>query len=169
MKTLTRLFVLTIACGVALSLAGCPSAANRDAKKPTAHDHDHEHEHDHAHHGPHHGHIMEIGAEEYHAEWTHDDSGKVTFYILDSAAKKEVPIAAEDLAIDVKIGENEPVPYKLAAVNPQDGKSAMFQTVDKQLLGVLETLKSPGVVATLHANINGKQFDQRIQEHEHGH
>jgi hypothetical protein len=113
---------------------------------------------------------MEIGAEEYHSEWTHDESGKVTFYLLDSAVKKDVPIAAEEIAIDVKVGDYAPVTYKLAAVNPQDGKSAAFEIVDKNLLGVLETLKdNKGTVSTLHVTIDGKQFDQKIEEHDHGH
>jgi hypothetical protein len=155
-----------VAAAIAAALIGCqPPAAKSPAAKDTAHDHDHEHHH----HGPHGGHIMEIGNEEYHAEWTHDESGKVTFYLLDSAVKKEVPIAAEEITIDVKIGNNEPVTYKLAAVNPQDGKSATFETVDKNLLGVLETLKAQGVIATLHVTIDGKHFAQRIQEHDHGH
>lgn len=129
----------------------------------------HDHAHDHAHHGPHHGHLMEIGEEEYHAEWTHDDTGRITFYILDAEAKKEVPIEAAEIRIDVKIGDNPPVTYTLPAVQPQDGKSAVFEITNKELLGALETLKSPGVVATLHVTIEGKTFAQRIVEHEHAH
>src|SRR5437667_11136252 len=68
-----------------LWLTGCPSPANHSEKKPSADTHDHEH--DHAHHGPHHGHLMEIGQEEYHAEWTHDESGKIPIYNLGSDAK----------------------------------------------------------------------------------
>jgi hypothetical protein len=156
---------LAVVC--ALWLTGCNSKANNsDAPKggeAPAHDHDH----DHVHHGPHQGHLMEIGGEEYHAEWTHDESGKVTFYILDSEAKKEVPIAAEELMIDVKIGNNAAKPYKLAAINPTDGKAAAFEIVDKQFESLFDQLKSTGIVLTLHANINGKQFDQVIKEHEH--
>ena len=148
-----------------LWLVGCTGPANPGAKGPKD-DHAHDHEHDHAHHGPHHGHLMEIGGEEYHAEWTHDETGKVTFYILDADAKKDVPIASEEIVIDVKIGENPPATYKLAAVNPVDGKSATFEVVDKQLLGALETL-SPGVVATLKVTIDGKAYEQKIEEHKH--
>lgn len=169
MNAFARVVTLCLAVAVGLWLAGCngsgPGAGKPKANESAGHDHDH----DHAHHGPHHGHLMEIGEEEYHAEWTHDESGKVTFYILDSDAKKEVPIAAEEIKIDVKIGDNAPIEYKLAAVNLQDGKSAAFEIVDKNLLGVIETLKSPGNVATLHVAINGKTYAQRIQEHEHGH
>src|SRR6476646_2702981 len=132
---------VALAALVGFSLAGCNSTANHSEKTPKA---DEAHAHEHHHHCPHNGHMMELGEEEYHAEWTHDESGKVTFYILDSEAKKEVPIATDKIVIDVKIGDNKPVTYELPAVNTTDGKSAMFE-------------------------INGKQFDQPIKEHEHGH
>jgi hypothetical protein len=126
------------------------------------------HDHAHVHHGPHGGHIMEIGEEEYHAEWTHDENGKVTFFILNAEATKEVPIAAEDLTIEVKIGNNEPATYKLAAMNAQDGKASAFEAVDKNLAGVLETL-SEGVSATIKKlTIGDKTFENlKIEEHKH--
>src|SRR5262245_5010539 len=128
---LHRFAALPLAIAVLFALAGCqpPTATKGPADKDAAHDHEH------VHHGPHGGHIMELGAEEYHAEWTHDEGGKVTFYLLDSAIKKEVPIAAEEITIDVKIGDHAPVTYKLPAINPQDGKSAKFEVVNKELLG----------------------------------
>ncbi len=151
-----------------LSFAGCPNAANHGEKPGKSGDaHNHDHDHGHVHSGPHKGHLMEIGDEEYHAEWTHDESGKVTFYILDSDAKKEVPIAAEEIAIDVKVGDNPSKEYKLVAVSPQGGKAAAFEIVDKQFEGLFDQLKSSGLVLTLHVNINGKQFDQQVKEHEH--
>jgi hypothetical protein len=157
--------MIGLAAACAMWLAGCNSKAN-NSDAPKAGD---AHAHAHVHHGPHQGHLMEIGGEEYHAEWTHDESGKVTFYILDSDAKKEVPIAADELVIDVKIGENTPKTFKLAAVNPVDGKAAAFEIVDKQFESLFDQLKSTGIVLTLHANINGRQFDQVIKEHEHEH
>lgn len=150
-------------------LAGCNPPASSTGSGAKEAEHDHDHAHDHAHHGPHGGHIMEIGEEEYHAEWTHDSSGKVTFYILDAAIQKEVPIAAEELEITVKIGENEPATYKLAAVNPQDGKSAVFETTDKNLEGALGAL-SARVTATINKlTIGDKTFENvKIEEHSHG-
>jgi hypothetical protein len=152
---------LTLAALVALALTGCPRANH--SEKPVHDDHGHVHS------GPHKGHLMEIGGEQYHAEWIHDESGKVTFYILDSEAKKEVPIEADEIAIDVKIGDNPPKTYKLAAVTPQDGKSASFEITDKQFEALFDQLKSSGLTLTLHVNINGKQFDEPIKEHEHEH
>jgi altronate dehydratase len=166
MNTKKPWLTVGLAALVGLWLLGCSGAANHSEKPPKAGD---AHDHDHVHHGPHNGHLMEIGEEEYHAEWTNDESGKVTFYILDAAAKKEVPIAAEEIVIDVKIGENAPKTYKLTAVNPMDGKASAFEIVDKQFEALFDQLKSSGLVLTLHVNINGKQFDQRVQEHDHGH
>jgi hypothetical protein len=164
----TWLFLTAALCPVAL--VACNSASNPPAAKVAdSHDHDHGHDHEHAHHGPHQGHLMVIGNEEYHAEWTHDESGKVTFYILDAAAKKDVPIAAEQITIDVKIGDNPPKTYELVAVNPMDGKTAAFEIVDKQFAALFDQLKSSGLKLTLHVNINGKQYDQLVKEHDHHH
>jgi len=170
MKSKRNSLGLVLAGLALISFAGCPQAANhggKAVKSGDAHDHDHEHGHAHVHSGPHKGQLMEIGDEEYHAEWTHDESGKVTFYILDGDAKKEVPIAAEEIAIDVKVGDNPSKEYKLVAVSPQEGKAAAFEIVDKQFEGLFDQLKSTAVVLTLHVNINGKQFDQQVKEHEH--
>jgi hypothetical protein len=157
---------VALAALVGFSLAGCNSTANHSEKTPKGEE---AHDHEHHHHGPHNGHMMELGHEEYHAEWTHDESGKVTFYILDSDAKKEIPIAAEEITIDVKIGDHDPKTYKLQAVDPMDGKAAAFSITDKQFEALFDQLKSSGLTLTLHANINGKQFDQPVKEHEHEH
>ena len=100
------------------------------------------------------------------ASGCHDEAGKVTFYILDSEGKKDVPIEAKEITIDVKIGENAPKTFTLAALNPQDGKTAAFELVDANLEGALEA-KGVGTVCTLHVNVNGKQFDQEIKEEVH--
>jgi hypothetical protein len=167
MKTALALGVAVWAAAAVFWASGCNSAPSGTAGPKTGEVHDHDHEH--VHHGPHNGHLMEIGGEEYHAEWTRDESGKVTFYVLDADAKKEVPINAEKITIDVKIGENAPKTYELMAVTPADGKSAAFEIVDKQFASLFDQLKSPGIVLTLHVEINGNKFDQVIKEHEHEH
>src|SRR5262245_7938870 len=111
MKSGRRGIIIGLLALAGLCPGGCNSAATKGSKSGEAHEHDH----DHAHHGPHHGHLMEIGGEEYHAEWIHEESGKVTFYILDADAKKEVPIVDEKIVIDVKIGENPAKTFELSA------------------------------------------------------
>jgi hypothetical protein len=171
--------VLALAGGVSLWLAGCnpsapPNSAGGSGATTDSHDHGHEgHDHDHAHHGPHGGDLMAIGDEEYHAEWTHDEEGKITFYILDAQAKAEVPIAAEKITIDVQIGEKEPITYEMLAVNPSadDMKTAQFEITDKELLAVIEGLTSEakGVVATLNVVINDTPYSQKIEKEDHDH
>jgi hypothetical protein len=179
--TYAKLCLATLlAVGLTAWAAGCNGTST-----PSGDDHGHEHGepghehkegekghegHDHAAHGPHEGHIIEIGDEEYHAEWTHDDSGKVTVYILDSELKKEVPIAAETITIDTVVN-NTPNTFKLDAVNPSEGdlpKASQFEIVDKGLLGVLESL-SKGVTATLKLTINDKPYEAPIVHDDHGH
>ena len=155
---------LTVMICFGATLAGCkPSTSPKGGgeAKETA-------EHAHVHHGPHNGHLMEIGEEEFHAEWTDDDTGKVTFYFLDAEAKKDVLVDGKELTIAVKIGDKEPISYKLAAVEPKDGKASAFEIVDKNLQGVLDTL-SEGVTATFpKLTIGGKTFENlKIEEHKH--
>ena len=163
---------------VSCYLAGCNSAsptADNSTGKATeeGHDHGHEgHDHDHAHEGPHGGHLIELGEEEYHGEWTHDEGGKVTVYILDGAAKKTVPISADHVTIELKIGDNLKA-FDLTAVNRTEGdmpQAFQFEIVDKSLLGALEAAK--GIDATLKVDIQGKPFTGKIEadhEHEHKH
>jgi hypothetical protein len=169
-----NLTVLSLVGGVSLWLAGCtpapPSSSNGSGTTTDSHEHGHE-GHDHAHHGPHGGELMGIGNEEYHAEWKLEGDGKVTFYILDSAAKADVPIAAEKITIDTKVNDVE-ASYDLLAVNPSSDemKTAQFEITDVQLEGVLESL-SDKVIATLNVEINGTPYSQKIEKeaHDHGH
>jgi hypothetical protein len=158
-----------------MCLAGCQEPTSAPGSGADDHGHEHGEEgHAHHHHGPHGGHLGVVGMEEYHLEWTHD-GGKVTFYILDAEGAKEVPIEAEKLTIEVKVGENPPVIYELAAVDPQGepAKSAAFEIEDVELEGVLDALKpgDEGVTATIKdLKIGDKSFgDVKVEEHEHDH
>jgi hypothetical protein len=156
--------------------AGCDSAKVDSAGDDHGHEHgedehgEHDHAHDHA-HGPHGGEIIEIGDEEYHAEYLkNDDDGTVTVYVLDASMKNEVPIAAEEIAIDTKVGDKATT-FKLTAVDPSEGdepKAAKFEVVDKGLTGVLSSL-SDGVTATLKLEINGKPYEAKIEKVDHHH
>lgn len=174
----TNLFLLTVLCG-SLSLAliaGCgeatPPAATPPAKT-VEHSKDDGHNHaaeGHAEVGPHDGDLIELGNEEYHAELVHDEAaGKVTIYVLDSGAKKAVPIEATELIINLKHdGKGEQ--FKLAAA-PQEGdgegKSSRFVSDDKELA---EDLESKGTVARLVVEIVGKSFTGDIKhDHDHAH
>ena len=162
-----------------LLIVGCGpdnKVAEKDKKGGDEHGHDdHGHEgHDHGALGPHEGHVLELGKEEYHAEWTHDDaSGKVTVYILDSEMKKDVPIAAENVTIKIKVGDVEQA-HALEAVNRSTGDMPMasqFEIVSKPLVEALETVGS-GTEASLEVTIGDRPFVAKFDSHaghDHGH
>lgn len=129
------------------------------------------HVHEHPSHGPHEGHLIELGAEEYHAELLHDEENhKVTIYILDGAAKEAVTIEAAEILINVA-ADGEAKQFKLAAA-PQEsdpeGKSSRFELVDEELLHELE---EEGNKLKLSLTINEKPYtgDIELGEHEHDH
>jgi hypothetical protein len=178
-----RFWMLTLISTVLWLTGGCDSGSSTASKggAKTAskdghdHDHGHDHGHDHSHaaQGPHKGHIVELGEEEYHAEWTHDDeSGLVAVYILDKEMKKDVPIESKQVEITTKIGDAEKV-YQLDAEYPADGdktKSAKFVVEDKSLITALLAAGKEGATATLSVEIAGKKFTSAIDhdaEHKH--
>ena len=118
--------------------------------------------------GPHHGHLIELGEEEYHAELTHDEATKtVNVYLLDKTAKTAVPVAEPHLVLSIAMG-GTPQDVQLAAA-PQDGdppgQSSRFTATDAKLL---EALEGPKAAGRLHVTIAGKSYTGVIEHHEHG-
>lgn len=123
-----------------LVVCGCDAAPATKAPSAAADSHDHDHDHAHPTEGPHHGVLVELGNEEYHAELVHDDAtGLVTCYILDAHAEKAVAVAAPEVVINLKHGD-APEQFKLAA-QPVDGEpagqSSCFVLSSKELSGHL--------------------------------
>ncbi len=182
---MNRNYVLTFvaASGLAAFLvSGCGTPApepagggDSSAAADSGHDHasheghDHAgHGHDHPSEGPHHGHLIELGGEEYHAEFVHDEqAGTITVYILDGAAKETVPIEATEININLKHdGQGEQ--FQLAASPDEgdaDGKSSRFVSDDAELA---EDLHREGAEAQLVLQIGGKAYRGKI-EHDHDH
>ena len=140
------------------------------------HDHSHEgHAHDHGHShadlGPNGGHLIELGKEQYHIEWTHDDnSGRLTMFVLDANAKELVPIAAEKITIEKTLGTRTDK-YELTAVDRKGDmpKSAKFEIEDKGLIEGLK-LAGNGVEASLSVDVNGEPFTAKFtKHHDHKH
>ena len=141
------------------------STGSDDHQQGDGHDHD-----AHPTEGPHHGHLIELGGEEYHAELVHDeDAGTVTIYILDGAAKKTVPIEATDIVINLRHdGKGEQ--FKLSASPDQDdpkGKSSRFVSNDQELS---EDLHAEDAEVQLVLKIAGKSYRGAVEhDHEHDH
>ena len=123
--------------------------------------------HSHPIEGPHHGMLIELGKEEYHAELVHDDKS-VTIYILDSGAKESVPIDAQELVINL-VHDSKPEQFKLAA-NPDagdpSGKSSRFALQDAELI---EELEHDHAAAKLSVLIGGKSYRGEIKHDHAGH
>lgn len=148
--------------------AGCspepvapPGAAQAGSHDHAAHGHEHGHSHAHdAGHGDslHGGKLIELGKEEYHAEVVDNQAaGSLLIYVLDGSAKKSMPIAAEEITINLKQA-GKPAQFKLPAYpdsRDPEGKSSRFISSDKDLLA---GLTEKGSEAQLVLEINGAQF-----------
>lgn len=120
--------------------------------------------HDHPTEGPHHGDLVELGNEEYHAEIVHGTGGEVTIYILDSKATTAVPIDATEVVINLSHDGNAEQ-FKLpAAADSGDpaGKSSRFTLKDEELASDLD---SEGTAAKIVIKINGKAYTGKIEHH----
>jgi hypothetical protein len=153
---------------VIASIAGCTSGdqAYHEVPKGTrVKDEPHDHEH-----GPHSGHLVELGEEEYHAEVVFDSKdARITIYLLDSTAKKPAATDAKEVKLDLTVaGEPKSFAAKAAADSGDPpGKSSRFEIAGnsdvKAHIKDEEDLKGSVTVA-----INGKTYTGRIV-HEHGH
>ncbi|MEO8498858.1 MAG: hypothetical protein ABI614_27670 [Planctomycetota bacterium] len=161
-----------IAACTLLLLAACNSSAPSPVPAPPAVDHsehDHAHAHSHAETGPNGGHLVELGDEAYHIEWTHDDAtGLVTLYVLDGTAQKFVPIPSEAITITVKVKDS--TEYHLAAVDSigDPPVSAKFELKSPELLVALG-LAGAGADVSVALTIDGKDYRGEFERHEHGH
>ena len=118
-------------------------------------------EHAHASEGPHHGALLELGNQEFHAEVVHGKSGRVSVYILDSAAQITVPIDAAELTINITHdgkAEQFKLPAERDAADPE-GKSSRFSLKDAELT---KDLDSHEVSARLVVMINRKSYSVKI-------
>jgi hypothetical protein len=141
------------------------STENGGKEQKAADDHGHEHPS----HGPHDGDLIELGDEEYHAEFVHDEkTSDVTIYILDSSAKRPVAIEAKEVTISLK-HEGNPEQHKLTA-DPQEGdergKASRF--VSKKNDELCHAIEEEGSGARLQVTIAGKSFTGDIV-HSHDH
>ncbi|QDS93436.1 hypothetical protein FF011L_22060 [Roseimaritima multifibrata] len=114
--------------------------------------------------GPHHGSLVELGNEEYHAEVTHDDTS-VTVYILDGHAEKQVPVATKEITINL-VHDGKPEQFVLVSapdVGETEELSSRFTIVDPHLVADLD---AEGSNAKLSLTIKGTPYRGEIK-HDH--
>lgn len=173
-----RLLLLSLLTVVSFSV-GCndgpadKSATGAHTDDHAEHDHestgpdDHAHD-DHAHptEGPHHGMLVELGAEEYHAEIVHDDKAEtLTVYLLDSTAKAEATSEAPEVIINIR-SDSKPQQFKLLPPegSPGNAKFSEYSLASKPLL---DALHEKSTTAKLSITINGKPYSGEIPHESH--
>ncbi len=126
--------------------------------------------HQHPSEGPHHGILVELGNEEYHAEVTHDASS-VTVFILDSHAKLAVPVATAEITLNT-LHDGIPAQYKLPATpEPSDpsGLSSRFALSDTELVHILDHQSAPIKMNIVIDNVSFSGEIHLDADHEHAH
>ena len=164
MKVMKHAFVL-VAMGLAVAwvAGGASSVAAQPKTQASAHAHAHPTE------GPHHGALIELGREDYHAELVHDDAANtVTIYMLDGAAKDAAPIDAKQLTINLLVG-GKPQQFQLAA-QPQstdpEGTCSAFGCTSEPMCKALD---AKGTTGRLNVEVSGKRFVGKLGGHAHNH
>ena len=152
--------------GLLGGVVGCDSGksdykkADEIKKAPAAHD---EHDHDHGAKGPHGGSLVELGAEQYHAEIVLDhDAHVLRVFLLGPDAKTAAPVAATELAIASE-GKDA---WTLKAVPQEgdgDGKASRFELIDDAI--VHDLLEAKFLHGDLRVTIGDTPFSGRIDMH----
>jgi hypothetical protein len=158
MRFMTRMRTAVLVCGIMAIGAGGVAAA------PTA-----DHAHAHPSEGPHHGSLIELGKEDYHAELVHDEkTDTVTIYILDGAAAKAVPIPARQVTLNLRV-TGKPQQFTLPAARQEgdpEGSASAFTAASKPLG---QALHAHGATGRLNVEIKGKVFVGKVGGHTHPH
>jgi len=164
MKVMKRAFGL-VAMGLAVACLGGGASALAAQPKPQRIAHAHVHPTE----GPHHGSLIELGREDYHAELVHDDAANtVTIYMLDGAAKDSMPIDAKQLTLNLLVG-GKPQQYQLTA-KPQstdpEGRCSAFGCTNEAMCRALD---AKGTTGRLNVEVLGKMFVGKLSGHAHNH
>jgi hypothetical protein len=173
-----RLNFAAVVLLIGLCAVGLNGCSKGQPGGEAGHTHEHEgEEHAHADMGPHDGHIIELGSEEYHAELTHDDeANKVGVYLLGDDAKTAKPIEAASVTINV-LADGQTSQYQLPATpqaGEEAGKASYFELVDETLCKLVAgKSEAKNTQARLSLDIGGKPFGGVIEtdahEHDHDH
>jgi hypothetical protein len=154
---------IAVACSFTFALVGCGKPTNTppaDKGKADAHNH-----HDHGEEGPHKGHLIELGDEEFHAELVDDEAGgKIIIYVLDSKAKDPVAADGEEVTISVVV-DGQPKDFSLKATDA--AKRDQFESNEPELAAGLDHYKD--AKGRLQITINKKPYTGIIEHEAHSH
>lgn len=123
--------------------------------------------HAHPSEGMHHGELIELGNEDYHAEMLHEGD-LLTIYVLDGTATKTVPIESTEVFMNV-IHDGRPEQFTLTAKpddSDPDGKSSRFSITSADLVTHLDAEETQ---AKLVLKINGTSYRGDVAHDHTGH
>jgi len=146
-----------------------PLASEADHDNHEGHDHGDEEGHAHPTEGPHGGHLIELGNEEYHAELLHDEkTHAVTIHLLDGAVEEPVAAPLEEITLQL-FQDGKFVKFALEAVQGQGaaaGSASQFEIVDAALCDAL--CHEDQLRGRLQVTIDGKPYTGTIEHTSHG-
>jgi hypothetical protein len=172
---MVRILTISLAAlSLCVWISGCGNGADQPAARPSAstghegHDHGAEAEHAHPTEGPHGGHLIELGDEQFHAELLHDEATHtVTVHILDASGKKPVAIEQDALSLQI-FQDGKFVNYVLKpAGEPGAGGASQFAITSEPLTDLL--LHEENVQGRLRATIDGNEYTGIVEHAAHDH
>jgi len=168
----TTYFVLAgFAIGLLLFGGGCQQSEEEylpvEKGVEVVEEHAHGHEHD---HGPHDGHLIELGDHDFHAELVFDEETKtITVYVLGHEPEDAHAIDSKELALNLMIDE-KPAQFILTAVAQEgdpEGKSSRFVLAgDEQIAEHIHDEED--LHGRVNVKIDRKDYSGEIA-HDHGH
>ncbi len=169
----SKVSLVAFAALLILSLNGCGAESTHthsgqapESPSPTAQDPGHAHPSE----GPHGGHLIELGNEEYHAELLHDEqTHTVTVHLLDAAGKQPVSVPQMEITMQL-FQDGEFVSYALKAVPAEGdatGAASEFQIVDDALCDELSGQHE--LRGRLQVTIDQQPYTGTIEHGSHGH
>lgn len=170
---LRRITALLLASVMALVVGGCGTSSSEQIVEPPDDQHDgHDHtagvDGAHPEQGPHGGHLIELGDEQYHAELVHDEATHtVTIHLLDSAGTQPIETGQAEIRLQV-FRDGQFVDYRLpAAGGSGESVGSHFQLIDEGLTDFL--LHTEVVRGRLHVTINEQEYIGAIDHTAHDH
>jgi len=162
-----HIIATTLFFAIAVFFIGCDQGVPVEpvpATNTQGHD-GHDHGHDHSAAGPHDGALIGLGGEAFHLEWLHDESGKLTFFLLDDHAKSDVTTSTANITIATTL-KDETVTVNIPSVDPTAAEHNQFEITDAVLLQRLEMV-GHGVTAQTTVLIEDTPYTGEF-EHDHG-
>ena len=113
--------------------------------------------------GSHGGRLVPLGAKEYFVEVAHDPAvGTVSFFLLDSTARKRAPISAFEIVVNTKVGAASTQHKIFSQPQREDtgGQTSRFVATDKT---VVDAIIAPGTEVEIVLTSGDKKLNGSLK------